>query len=186
MLEREVEPALETSRLRGAILIFPGVEELDFVGVYEVLTKARAMANEGRLALEQPPHVLLLDREQRVPCANGLVVQPHHRYAGLAGFDFAVVPGGRGINALQNDDALLAELSRFQKIGGLLCSVCTGALALAWMQALVDIQREDGGWRPFWAEESSPVYTALAVKALILSGMLARGDLEADVKAYAV
>lgn len=136
------------------------------------------MANEGRLALEQRPHVLLLDREQRVPCANGLVVQPHHRYAGLAGFDFAVVPGGRGINALQNDDALLAELSRFQKIGGLLCSVCTGALALAWMQALVDIQREDDGWRPFWAEESSPVYTALAVKALILSGMLARGDLQ--------
>lgn len=35
MLEREVEPALETSRLRGAILIFPGVEELDFVGVYK-------------------------------------------------------------------------------------------------------------------------------------------------------
>jgi hypothetical protein len=54
------------------------------------------------------------------------------------------------------------------------------------MEALVDIQREDGGWRPFWAEESSPVYTVLAVKALILSGALARKDLEGDVKAYAV
>jgi len=54
------------------------------------------------------------------------------------------------------------------------------------MEALVGIQREDGGWRPFWSEESSPVYTALAVKVLVLSGMLARDDLEAAVKAYAV
>jgi hypothetical protein len=45
------------------------------------------------------------------------------------------------------------------------------------MEALVDIQREDGGWRPFFAEGSSPVYTALAVKALVLSGMLDRAAL---------
>ncbi len=54
------------------------------------------------------------------------------------------------------------------------------------MEALIEIQREDGGWRPFWSEESSPVYTALAAKVLVLSGMLARDDLEAAVKAYAV
>jgi hypothetical protein len=54
------------------------------------------------------------------------------------------------------------------------------------MEALIGIQREDGGWRPFWSEESSPVYTALAVKVLVLSGMLARDDLEGAVKAYAV
>jgi hypothetical protein len=54
------------------------------------------------------------------------------------------------------------------------------------MEALIGIQREDGGWRPFWSEESSPVYTALAVKVLALSGMLTRDDLEAAIKAYAV
>ena len=54
------------------------------------------------------------------------------------------------------------------------------------MEALVDIQQEDGGWRPFWTEESSPIYTCLAVKTLVLSRMFARKDLEADVKAYAV
>lgn len=53
------------------------------------------------------------------------------------------------------------------------------------MEALIEIQREDGGWRPFWSEESSPLYTALAVKVLVLSGMLAREDLEAAVNAYA-
>jgi hypothetical protein len=54
------------------------------------------------------------------------------------------------------------------------------------MEALVGIQRDDGGWRPFFAEESSPVYTVLAVKVLILSGVLARENLEGDAKAYAV
>jgi hypothetical protein len=54
------------------------------------------------------------------------------------------------------------------------------------LEALIGIQRDDGGWRPFWAEESSPVYTVLAVKVLTLGGMLVREDLEADVKAYAV
>jgi hypothetical protein len=52
------------------------------------------------------------------------------------------------------------------------------------MEALVAIQREDGGWRPFTAQESSPVYTALAVKTLILTGALAREDSERDLKTH--
>ncbi len=38
------------------------------------------------------------------------------------------------------------------------------------MKALVEIQREDGGWRPFWSERSCPTYTVLAVKVLSLTG----------------
>ncbi len=38
--------------------------------------------------------------------------------------------------------------------------------------AIVDSQREDGGWRPFWAEESDPVYTVLALKLLVFVGVL--------------
>jgi len=52
------------------------------------------------------------------------------------------------------------------------------------MEALVDIQRGDGGWRPFFAEGSSPIYTVLAVKLLVLTGLLPREDLESDVKTY--
>ncbi len=38
------------------------------------------------------------------------------------------------------------------------------------MKALVQIQGEDGGWRPFWSEQSCPTYTVLAVKVLSLTG----------------
>ena len=88
-------------------MIFPGVEELDFVGVYEVLTKVSAMEKEGKLEIDSPPEVLLLAREQRIECANGLVVQPHQRYVGMVDFDFVIVPGGQGVHVLRDDDALL-------------------------------------------------------------------------------
>jgi hypothetical protein len=54
------------------------------------------------------------------------------------------------------------------------------------MEALIDIQGEDGGWRPFFAQKSSPRYTALAVKVLLLSGMLDREHLKSFVEPYAV
>lgn len=53
------------------------------------------------------------------------------------------------------------------------------------MAKLVEIQREDGGWRPFYAEESSPLYTVLAVKVLVLGGAIPRQDLMDLVKPYA-
>jgi hypothetical protein len=54
------------------------------------------------------------------------------------------------------------------------------------MGALIDLQREDGGWRPFFAKESLPVYTFLAVKVLTLSKMLGREGLKPKVEAHAV
>jgi len=44
------------------------------------------------------------------------------------------------------------------------------------MEALIGLQRADGGWRPYWAEASSPVYTVLALKVLILTGMVEASD----------
>ncbi len=53
------------------------------------------------------------------------------------------------------------------------------------MEMLIAVQGEDGGWTPFWAEESSPVYTALAVRVLILTGALQLADLAGDAAIYA-
>ena len=54
------------------------------------------------------------------------------------------------------------------------------------LEALIEIQGQDSGWRPFFAEESSPLYTVLAVKVLILSGAIPREDLLDVVEPYAV
>lgn len=44
------------------------------------------------------------------------------------------------------------------------------------VEAVIDIQRRDGGWRPFWREESDPFYTSYTVRALLWVGALERGE----------
>jgi hypothetical protein len=53
------------------------------------------------------------------------------------------------------------------------------------MEVLVEIQDQDGGWRPFFLEESSPLYTVLAVKVLVQGGAIPREDLTNLVKPHA-
>jgi hypothetical protein len=53
------------------------------------------------------------------------------------------------------------------------------------MEMLINIQCQDGGWRPFRAQESFPVNTILALKVLVLSGMLVQEDLDIDIKVHA-
>ena len=54
------------------------------------------------------------------------------------------------------------------------------------LEVLVEIQDQDGGWRPFFSEESAPLYSLLAVEVLILSGAIPRKDLVDLVKPYAL
>jgi transcriptional regulator GlxA family with amidase domain len=132
VLSSPVRPNKNTSTLNGAIILFPGVEELDFVGVYEVLTKTAVMSEEGNVILEKPPRISLVARRQRITCANGMVVHPHERIQGFSAFDFIVLPGGRGVEKLLNDRELLNTIRAFETQGKVISSVCTGALVLAW------------------------------------------------------
>jgi len=113
---------MELSLRRIAILVFPGVEELDFVGVYEVLAKLEQM-EECDLEVE------LVGTEGEITCALGMRVVPHKTYRGLADYDLLVVPGGRGVEALMGDEQLLREIKEFSQ-EHIVCSVCTGAFVL--------------------------------------------------------
>lgn len=52
------------------------------------------------------------------------------------------------------------------------------------VDAVVDIQRRDGGWRPFWLEESDPSYTAYTLRALVWVGALEREVLAEMLRRY--
>lgn len=114
-----------------AILAFPEVEELDLVGVYEVLAKTKSMREESALEVKEPLHVEILGLyEREITCRNGLIIKPHRVYQGLKGYDILIVPGGKGVSALRKDKALLSEIAAFAR-DHLVCSVCTGAFVLA-------------------------------------------------------
>jgi hypothetical protein len=53
------------------------------------------------------------------------------------------------------------------------------------MDTVVKLQNVDGGWTPFWAKSSSSVYTVIAIKVLVLSGILNGESLVPDIHYYA-
>jgi len=112
-----------------AIFIFPDVEELDFVGVYEVLGNTNRMIEEGTLKLNRTLHVDLLATESIVSCRNGLKVVPDKVSSDFTSHDALIIPGGRGIRPLMKDSSFLQRLRLFAK-DHLICSVCTGSLLL--------------------------------------------------------
>ena len=63
--------------------------------------------------------------------ATGLVLIPDIRLADAPQLDVLCVPGGVGINALLEDEAVLAFLRRQSAGARYVTSVCTGALVLA-------------------------------------------------------
>ena len=110
-----------------AIALFPGVEELDFAGPWEVLSYwARSVAQPGWSV------VTVAASTEPVICAKGLRVVPDttlHEAGPLAAF---VMPGGRGTRALlAADEPLHVALRAMHADGTLMTSVCTGALVYA-------------------------------------------------------
>jgi transcriptional regulator GlxA family with amidase domain len=111
------------------IYIFSDVEELDFVGVFEVLAKTRSMKDEGKLSIEKPLQVNVIASENMITCANGLLVRPHKVTDNFEGYDLLIVPGGRGVTKLFDDTDFLKRIRDFAE-KHMICSVCTGALIL--------------------------------------------------------
>lgn len=108
------------------IAVFPGVEELDFVGPWEVLrTWQRYWPADGADVL------LLAAEEGPVTCAKGMIVLPAHTWAGAPALDVVVYPGGQGTRPQLGDERVRSWVRGLAAGGTLVTSVCTGALVLA-------------------------------------------------------
>ena len=109
---------------RFGILLFPGVEELDFVGPWEMLRM-------WSLYADGPPQCLLVAQTREpVECAKGMQVLPHTDLASCPPLDALLVPGGKGTRELVNHAAVL-DFVRTQAVGAQsMLSVCTGAFVL--------------------------------------------------------
>lgn len=111
------------------ILIFDGVEELDFVGPYEVFTMSNEM--HGREGREGPDRVTLITETGRaVTGAKGMTVAAHASMADAAPLDILLVPGGVGTRREVGNEALLAWIAKTAETCEWVTSVCTGAMLL--------------------------------------------------------
>lgn len=115
--------------MKIGIYVFPNVEELDFVGVFEVLAKTRSMRDEGMLPISKPLQVDVIASESMITCANGLTIKPSKVVGNFEDYDLLIVPGGRGVNKLMDDTEFLKRIREFAE-EHVICSVCTGAFVL--------------------------------------------------------
>jgi transcriptional regulator GlxA family with amidase domain len=117
--------------MKVAILVFPGVEELDFVGFLEVLAVANRLRGERYFETE-----LVGTEVGPIECSGRLKVVPDRNLRDLKGQDLFFVPGGgarrgTGVDALLEDRLVLDTLKKTHEEGKMVWSVCTGALLLA-------------------------------------------------------
>ncbi len=111
------------------ILIFDGVEELDFVGPWEVLSAWASQHPDDDVQISTvrwggSPH-------EPVHCAKRLRVMADRGQPEIGEPDIIVVPGGQGTRALMGDEALAQTLREAHARGARIASVCTGSLLLA-------------------------------------------------------
>ena len=108
------------------IVLFDGVEELDAVGPWEVLSWwCRGTPEDGW-------DVTTMSRDGAAGTgAKGLVIGAHHAFDDAPALDVLLYPGGQGTRPHLSDPIVLRWV-REQRAGvALLTSVCTGSLVYA-------------------------------------------------------
>jgi cyclohexyl-isocyanide hydratase len=107
-------------KLKVGMLLFPELTILDFTGPYEVFVKAPCFDVLTVGATISP-----------ISAEGGLQLQPQLSIDDCPQLDVIFVPGGRGINYLLTDQAILQFLRNQAARAQYITSVCTGALVLA-------------------------------------------------------
>jgi transcriptional regulator GlxA family with amidase domain len=116
------------------ILIFDGVEVLDFAGPFEVFSRTRLTPGitSRRGEASAPFRVFTVAKSRAsVSATGGLQVIPHHALVDAPKIDLLVVPGGFGTRALLDDAEALEWIRRTAAAARKVTSVCTGSLLLA-------------------------------------------------------
>ena|SRR5580765_2300324 len=117
-----------------AILVFDGVEVLDFAGPFEVFSRTRLVPGiESRRTDDSAPfRVFTVAPEKReVVATGGLRVTASFTYEDAPPVDLLVVPGGFGARQLVEHAPTLDWIRRVAADAELVTSVCTGAALLA-------------------------------------------------------
>jgi cyclohexyl-isocyanide hydratase len=118
-------------------VIFPGIDQCDFTGPFEVLSRL-------------PDSTFHVIWKEKVPVRDMgvLILTPEMTFADAPRLDVLVVPGGPGQQRLMEDQAVLGFLRRQAAGARCVLSVCTGALTYG-AAALLQGVRATTHWAAF-------------------------------------
>ena len=109
--------------MKAAFVIFDKMTALDFVGVYDPVTRLKSMGLMPEFSWDICSYSQQVMDDRGLTFTPGLVGEP------LAGYDLLVVPGGVGTRTLVGDAGFIEWLKTSASCG-LKASVCTGSLLL--------------------------------------------------------
>jgi len=111
--------ALSPHHLQIGAILFPQIDQADFTGPFEVLSRVP----------DTTFHIIGRDLSP-VRDVHGLVLTPQTTFADAPPLEVLLVPGGAGVNAAMEDHEMLSFV-RHQAAGAkIIFSVCTGAFIL--------------------------------------------------------
>jgi transcriptional regulator GlxA family with amidase domain len=128
----ESQPSIDKHNV--GILLFDGVEVLDFAGPFEVFSRTRLVpgVESRRSDATAPFRVFTVARKAEPVTATGdLQLIPRYSFETCPTIDFVVIPGGYGTRALLNDKETLDWIRTTAAAAKRVTSVCTGSLLLA-------------------------------------------------------
>ena len=142
---------------RIGIVLFDGVEELDWAGPWEVLAAwAQYFPDDGIEVFTLSPQGGL------VTCAKGARVVADHSWSDHPQLDVLVVPGGQGTRPMLGDEDIRRWVREAAAGAQLVTSVCTGALVLA-DNGLLDHRPATTHWASL--EQLATLGTAIDVRS---------------------
>jgi transcriptional regulator GlxA family with amidase domain len=113
----------DLSARRFGFLCYPGFEELDLIGPWEMATMWRSYARG-------PECLTVAASAGPMRCAKGLGVVVDHGYEDCPPLDYLLVPGGFAAFEVMSDAALLGFLRDRAAGARAVLSVCTGSFIL--------------------------------------------------------
>lgn len=105
-------------------LIFPGLEELDLVGPWEMVSLWSRIAQGPERCL------MVAEKPEPVLCAKGMSINPHVTFTECPSLDYLLVPGGEGARKEADNQVLVNFVGAQAQNCRAVLSVCTGAFIL--------------------------------------------------------
>ena len=123
-----------------AVVLFDGVEELDWAGPWEVFAAWRDGWPDDGLDVYTVGWTT-----DPVVCAKGVRVLPDYTWETAPAPDVVVWPGGRGTRPMIGDEAIRQQVRSLAASTKVMASVCTGSLVYA-DAGLLDGRRATTHW----------------------------------------
>lgn len=105
-------------------LVFPGLEELDLFGPWEMISLW------SKFAKGPENRIMVAEKAGPVVCSKGTSINPHSTFADCPQLDYLLVPGGEGTRREVDNPSLIKFVAEQAKGCKAVLSVCTGTFIL--------------------------------------------------------